>query len=92
MLLEFTWILTKLQKKIINTFKQSLGDYYNIAIKYTHNSIQSYKNALNTIITESINTQMNKLNHHDLALPVSIEQYLLQDNLHHTMFMFTQVL
>lgn len=73
--------INKITKENINAFKQCLGDYYNIAVKYTHNSIQSYKNALNTIITENINTQLNKLASHDLALPVNIEQYLLQDNL-----------
>lgn len=73
--------INKITEENINALKQCLGDYYNIAIKYTHNSIQSYKNALNTIIPESINIQINKLNHHDLALPVNIEQYLLQDNL-----------
>ena len=67
--------------KNIDSCRSILGDYYNIAVKYIDNDIQSYKDMLNASITKHINSLFKALRTYNLTLPTNVEQQFLRDNL-----------
>lgn len=65
----------------IDSFKEYLGNYYNIAFEYINNDIQQYKEHLEHKVVQSIESQLKKLYKYSFTSPDNVEQILLQDNL-----------